>query len=556
MLKPLTTTFSVVGNGFNSLKQIKKSYDNLKKNFKNGNADIGKSFKNLGNNFLNGVVNKIKNGAVKVGNAFKVMSARSEGALDKLRNKGNSLLGTFGKITALLGGGFAVKTAFDGATATEMNRTAIMSMSGEKRADELMGFGINFANTTPFQTSEVLEGIKKLEIRGLKPEEWLRGVGDMSAMLGKSLDQGIEAVLDAVTGEFERLKEFGLTSKMLQELFPTRFDKKGAITDLKGFIDDLMKYLTKKYKGGMETLSNTTTGLLSTIKGVYGSFTNMLLSGTATGEILEKSPLGRLKTEILQPLQADMIKWNEDGTFQKWSEDFGKCFDRVYAKGKKLVSLIFKFRKAVLGLIGVFAGMKVFVGIVTGITKVIGAISTVIKGVTLLAKGVAFLMKGVSVVVASLGALTTPVGLIVTFITSLGVFTTLLIKNAEKIKDAFLGISYYVREFWENLKEVITSMPKVLWESVVNLPRELGNSFKRGWENIKSMFGFSSDKKVEEEKPNGELITENNTSTRLNTISNHSNVINFTINGTTNPEEIAKQIQDELYRREIAGGKI
>lgn len=549
MLKPLTTTFNVMGDGVRVLRQIKEHYDNLRKTFRIGNNEAKKSFISLGKTFINGVANKIKNGTVKVGNAFKVMSARSEEALDKLKGKGNGLFGVFTKLTALLGGGFAIKSAFDNATATEMNRMAIMSMKGEKRANELMKFGVNFANVTPFQTSEVLEGVKKLEIRGLKPEEWLGGIGDMSAMLGKSLDQGIEAVLDAVTGQFERLKEFGLTSKMLQELFPTRFDKKGAITDLKGFIDDLMKYLTKKYKGGMETLSNTTTGLLSTIKGVYGSFTNMLLSGTATGEILEKSPLGRLKTEILQPLQADMIKWNEDGTFQKWSEDFGKCFDRVYAKGKKLVSLIFKFRKAILGLIGVFAGMKVFVGVVTGITKVIGAISTVIKGITLL-------MKGVSVVVASLGALTTPVGLIVTFITSLGVFTTLLIKNAEKIKDAFLGISYYVREFWDNLKEVLLKMPKVIWESVMNLPKEIGNSFKKGWENIKSMFGFSSDKKVEEEKSNGELITENNTSTRLNTINNRSNTVTFNINGVTNPEEVRKQIHDELLLLKISGGEL
>ncbi len=532
MLKPLTTTFSVVGNGFNSLKQIKKSYDNLKKNFKNGNADIGKSFKNLGNNFLGGFVGKIKNGAVKVGNAFKVMSARSEGALDKLRNKGNSLLGTFGKITALLGGGFAVKTAFDGATATEMNRTAIMSMSGEKRADELMGFGINFANTTPFQTSEVLEGIKKLEIRGLKPEEWLRGVGDMSAMLGKSLDQGIEAVLDAVTGEFERLKEFGLTSKMLQELFPTRFNKQGTITDLKGFIDDLMKYITKKYKGGTEVLAKTTTGLLSTIKGMYGSFTNMLLSGTATGKILDNSPLGILRTEVLQPLANDLIKWSQDGTFTRWSENFANAFSKVYSVLKGAYEFFIKFKEIILALTSAFITFKTAISVISGVMNIV----TLFK---------------------SLGpALMNPVGLIVLFITSVAFFTTLLIRNAEKIKEVFSEIGYFFRELWDNIKEVITSMPKVLWESVVNLPRELGNSFKRGWENIKSMFGFSSDKKVEEEKPNGELITENNTSTRLNTISNHSNVINFTINGTTNPEEVARQIENALYRREIAGGKV
>lgn len=535
MLKPLITTFKITGNGLKTLKEIKKNYDDLKNSFKKGSKDIENSFVKPETRFRK-FVKEIKNGAVEVGNAFKMFGARSSTILENMNKRGNKLFGKFGKIAAVVGGGFTIKNAFEGATATEMNRTAIMSMVGEKRADELMAFGVNFANTTPFQTGEVLEAVKKLEIRGLDPTEWLRGVGDMSAMLGKSLDQGVEAVLDAVTGEFERLKEFGLTGAMLREMFPTRFEKNGAIKDIKGFVDDLMKYITKKYKGGTEVLAKTTTGLLSTIKGMYGSFANMLLSGTATGKILDNSPLGILRTEILQPLANDLIKWSEDGTFKKWSDDFSNAFSKVFSLLRSGYEIFKEYKDIILAITAAFISLKASLTIASGIMKII----TLFSG---------------------LGALASPVGLIMIFITSLAFFTTLLIKNIDKIKEKFSDFYYFLLELWDEIKKVIVEMSKVLFESIINIPREWGKIFKSGWKSVKEAFGISTpetptiatskDLTVQEQLK----LANNGRETKLNTIDNHSSVINFTINGAVNPEEVARQVENTLYLREIRSGE-
>lgn len=525
MLKPLVTSFSVIGGGLKALKEIKKNYENLRNNFKKGEKN---------NRFFTAIkngANLVKESFIKMSKGFQIISAKSnafatnlETKLFGINKKSNTLLGTFGKIAGLLGGGFAVKTAFEGATETEMNRTAIMAMRGEKRADELMSFGINFANTTPFQTGEVLEAIKKLEIRGLDPTEWLRGVGDMSAMLGKSLDQGVEAVLDAVTGEFERLKEFGITSKMLQEMFPTRFNNNGSIKDIKGFIDDLMKYMIKKYKGGTEILAKTTTGLLSTVKGMYGSFTNMLLSGTATGEILDNSPLGILRTEILQPLANDLIQWSQDGTFKRWSEDFSKAFGNIFSVLKTGFSIIKEYKEGILALIGVFMGMKATIGA----AAFWGSLTA---------------------------ALATPAGQIMAFISLVVFLAVTIIRNMDKIKEV-------ASDLWSGIKDIVVTV----FKSMLDFPNELLKSFKRGWENIKTAFGFNSPKieTPEKTKTPQKPITikeyrqqkQQEQATRVKTLTNNSTVINFTLNGVKNDKEMQQQIEQFYLRQQIAGGEI
>lgn len=68
-----------------------------------------------------------------------------------------------------------------------------------------------FASETPFSVDELTESYIKFVNRGLTPSmEEMTKLGDIASSQGKSFDQLTEAVLDAGTGEFERLKEFGI----------------------------------------------------------------------------------------------------------------------------------------------------------------------------------------------------------------------------------------------------------------------------------------------------------------------------------------------------------
>jgi phage tail tape-measure protein len=69
----------------------------------------------------------------------------------------------------------------------------------------------DFAAKTPFSVEELTSAYVKLVNRGFRPtKEEMTKLGDLASSTGKSFDQLVEAILDAETGEFERLKGFGV----------------------------------------------------------------------------------------------------------------------------------------------------------------------------------------------------------------------------------------------------------------------------------------------------------------------------------------------------------
>lgn len=136
------------------------------------------------------------------------------------------------------------------------------------------------ASDTPYQLQELTEGYIKLVNRGIIPSrEELIKMGDVASSQGKSLDQYIEAVLDAMTGEFERLKEFGI--KASKENDKVKFSFKGvtsevqfsekAITDYLYSLGDLkgvqgsMAIQMEELEGRSSNLSDILDGLANKI---------------------------------------------------------------------------------------------------------------------------------------------------------------------------------------------------------------------------------------------------------------------------------------------------
>jgi len=94
-------------------------------------------------------------------------------------------------------------------------KSSLKTLTGSAGAADAMFDDITkFATTTPFALEQVAGAFIKLKALGLDPSEAaITSYGNTAAAMGKSLNQMIEAVADASTGEFERLKEFGITAK-------------------------------------------------------------------------------------------------------------------------------------------------------------------------------------------------------------------------------------------------------------------------------------------------------------------------------------------------------
>lgn len=172
-----------------------------------------------------------------------------------------------GAAMAATGALFGIKAASDFET---MRVALTTALDGSKEAaDEAFKTISDFATKTPFQMEEVMNSFVKLKNMGLDPSERaLTSYGDTASAMGKSLDQMVEAVADAATGEFERLKEFGIRAS--QEGDRVTFTFKGMSTTVGKNADEIQEYLLalgeQNFAGGMAAQSQTLAGRFSTLK--------------------------------------------------------------------------------------------------------------------------------------------------------------------------------------------------------------------------------------------------------------------------------------------------
>ena len=86
------------------------------------------------------------------------------------------------------------------------------TFQSQEKAVTSMSMLKQLAKETPYSLQEVTEAYIKMVNRGITPtHDEIIKLGDLASSQGKSLDQLIEALLDAQTGEFERLKDDTLT---------------------------------------------------------------------------------------------------------------------------------------------------------------------------------------------------------------------------------------------------------------------------------------------------------------------------------------------------------
>ena len=152
-------------------------------------------------------------------------------------------------------------------------------------ASEAFGVLEQFAAKTPYSLSQAVDGFTKLVNLGLTPSEAaLKSYGDTSAALGKDLSQMIEAVADAATGEFERLKEFGIKAKNNGDTISFTF--RGVTETVKNNAAEIEQHLIKlgqvNFDGAMQKRMDTLDGAISNLSDSWDAFFRQLGDSGAT----------------------------------------------------------------------------------------------------------------------------------------------------------------------------------------------------------------------------------------------------------------------------------
>lgn len=204
--------------------------------------------------------------------ASLIIRVATEGA-DRASTELDGLGGAAIKAAGAIGGLAAATSVFNKLIDSQRNfdqlNAGLITMTGSAaNAAEAFGALQQFAATTPFDLDQAVKGFTQLVALGLNPsQEALTSFGNTAAAMGKDLNQMIEAVADAATGEFERLKEFGI--KASQQGDQVSFTFRGVTTTVKKSADDIQKYLINigntDFAGAMQERANTLDGALSNL---------------------------------------------------------------------------------------------------------------------------------------------------------------------------------------------------------------------------------------------------------------------------------------------------
>ena len=195
---------------------------------------------------------------------------------------------------ALVGGAIVTKLVSVQREFDVLNASLVTVTGSSAAAQREFAWIKEFAATTPFALNEVTGAFIKLKALGLDAtEETLRSYGNTASAFGKSLEQFIEAVADASTGEFERLKEFGIKAKKDGEVVSLTFQ--GLTTTIGNNAREITKYLDEignnQFAGAMQRRAESLDGALSNLGDTWDELFRTVSQNNAGGLIFDSVKL-------------------------------------------------------------------------------------------------------------------------------------------------------------------------------------------------------------------------------------------------------------------------
>lgn len=216
--------------------------------------------------------------------------------------------GLSGLGSAAQAAGRAMAVAFSGAAAfgvvgklVEVQRefdvlnSSLKTVTGSSAAAEReMAWLKDFAKETPFGLAQATQGFVKMKALGLDPTRAaLTSFGNTASAMGKDLNQMIEAVADASTGEFERLKEFGIKAKKEGDNVSLTFQ--GVTKTIGNSAREITQYLedigNTSFGGAMEERAKTLDGTIAALGDTWDELFRTVSTNNVGGLIFDSVTL-------------------------------------------------------------------------------------------------------------------------------------------------------------------------------------------------------------------------------------------------------------------------
>lgn len=205
-----------------------------------------------------------------------------------------------------------------------------------KAAASAMKMIQTLAADTPASVAEWTQAYIKLINRGITPtKEELIQMGDIASSQGKDIDQFIEALLDAMTGENERLKEFGITASKNGET--TAFTFRGVTTEVQNTDQAIKNYILS----------------LGNMQGVQGAMATQMeeLAGLESNLGDQMDSIYNKIGKKLEPAVKSFMGWLGDSLgklsslLDSSSDSFQQQYDKVFALEEKVPDLTKRYNE-------------------------------------------------------------------------------------------------------------------------------------------------------------------------------------------------------------------
>lgn len=254
-------------------------------------------------------------------------------SLDDLEKKAVAVGAALGKAAAIAGTAVAAGFGFLGASVIQTSAqfetylATLETIEGSsEKANAALDWIADFAKTTPYEVDELTRAFVKLRSYGLDPMDGSMTVlGDTAAGMGKSIDQVVEAMADASTFQFERLRELGIVASQAGDEVTFSWTENGVAmrrtinktsTDVTNFLTEVWG---KKFGGAMIRQSKTWTGMMSNLGDSWTDFQRRI--GDAGFFDTVKNKLGDLMDTV--------AKWQDDGTIDRIATSLSAMFTGV-----------------------------------------------------------------------------------------------------------------------------------------------------------------------------------------------------------------------------------
>jgi hypothetical protein len=320
-----------------------------------------------------------------LGSVFDEIRNKAAGATPEVGGLLSELAG-MGPMAAVIGtvalaiGALAAKS-IEAAKQTQLWQANLLTVTKSTEGAKSAYAGlVNFANSTPFTLGQSVEGFIKLRALGLATsKDIMTSYGNTAAAMGKNMSQMIEAVADATTGEFERLKEFGIKAKQSGD--NVAFTFQGVTTSVKKNSKEIQDYIVgigkTNFGGAMDRQMATISGAFSNLEdkaflafaaigeGQLGksiaNIANQIADGVGTA-----TPVLRALGDILGGIVS--VVWSIGTAFAQMTSGLVTNTDNGYSAIEKL-SVVLSFIGQGISVVGSIAGSVFgFIGQVVGTT--------------------------------------------------------------------------------------------------------------------------------------------------------------------------------------------